>query len=56
MECIGEVSRGLEGQEVLVGIGVCRWGETILAVSKHVLGIPGSETAGLGSKVQEDGI
>ena len=38
-KCIREVLRGLEGQEVLVGICVCRWEETVLAMGKHVLGI-----------------
>ena len=56
MECIREVARGFKGQEVLVSVCVGRWGEAILAMSKHVLGIAGGETAGLGSEVQEDGI
>ena len=56
MEGFGEVARGFEGQEVLVSICVSRWREGILDMSKHVLGVASSETAGLGSEVQEDGI
>ena len=56
LECIREVPRGLKGQEVLVSICVCRWGETVLAMGEHVLGIASGETAGLGLEVEEDGI
>ena len=57
LECIGEVLRGLEGQEVLIGISIGRWGETVLAVEEHVLlGVASGEAAGLGSEVKEDGI
>ena len=56
MECIGEVARGFKGQEVLVSICVDRQEEAIFAISKHVLGVASSGTAGLGSEVQEDGI
>ena len=56
LECVREVPRGLEGQEVLVSVCVCRWGETVLAVGKHVLGIAGGETAGLGLDIKENGV
>ena len=44
------------GQEVLVRIGISRGRERVLSVSKHVLGIAGGKTAGLGSEVKENGI
>ena len=57
LEGIREVAWCLEGQEVLVSIGVSRGRrEGVLAMSKHVLGIAGSKTAGLGLEVQENGI
>ena len=57
MERIGKVAGGLERQEVLVGVAVSGWGEAVLAmVMEHVLGVAGSEAAGMGSQVEKDGI
>ena len=56
LEGVGEVAWCLEGQEVLVSIGVGRGREGVLSVSKHMLGVAGGKTAGLGSEVQENGI
>ena len=39
MEGIGEVAGGLERQEVLAGIAIRGWGEAILAMLEHVLGV-----------------
>ena len=56
MEGVREVAWCLEGQEVLVSIGVSRGRERVLSMSKHFVSIAGSEAAGLGAEVEEDGI
>ena len=56
MEGVREVAWCLEGQEVLVSIGISRGRERILSMCEHFVGIAGSETAGLGAEVEEDGI
>ena len=56
MEGIREIAWCLEGQKVLVSIGIGRGREGILSVSKHFVGVAGSETAGLGAEVEEDGV
>ena len=48
---------GLEREEVLVCIGISGRGEAVLAMLReHVLGVAGSEAAGMGSQVEKDGI
>ena len=56
VEGVGQVRRGFEGEEVLVGILLGSWGERVLAVVQHVSRIGGREGAGLGAEVQEDGV
>ena len=56
VESVGQVRRCLEGEDVFVVILVCSWREGVLAVVEHVSGVVCGEVAGLGPKVQENGI
>jgi hypothetical protein len=56
VESVGQVRWGLEGEEVLVVILVGSGREGVLAMVEHMAGIVGCEGAGLGPKIQENGI
>ena len=56
LESGSQVRRGLEREEVPVIVLLGGWREGVLAVEQHVPCVCGCEGAGLGAKVEEDGI
>ena len=51
-----EIGQSLAWEEVMVSIVVSRWGEGVLAMFKHGLGIGRGEVAWLSVEIEEDGV
>ena len=54
IECVGQVRRCLEWEEIFIGVLVRSGREGVLSMEEHVSGVVGCEGAGLGPKVEED--